>query len=175
MESMNAIRAYGVCSPWSRLLSLVLDLVIGAAVIGGLGVGIFLAIPDTMLSPALALVLLAALYLLYQVVFLCLFGGLPAQLMLGQRVIDRDERAHLTPPAAVLRALGGAASFLLLGLGYLPMFFTARSQALHDFPSNAVVIRLHETGNALSPNRPARAVRSEKTGSRRIRGRHEIA
>lgn len=175
MESINTIRAYGVCGPWARLASLVLDIVIGSAVIGAICFGAFLALPEAVLSPAMALAMLGALYLAYHVLFLCAFGGLPAQLLMGQRVIDREERWHLSPPAAILRALGGAGSFLCLGLGYLPMFFTARSQALHDFPCNAVVIRLREAQGSLHPSRPITAAKDDEGGPRRVGDRREPA
>ncbi len=136
----------GICSPLERLASLFLDIVIGGVILTLASGAAFLALPSSKYGAAPGLLSVVALYLLYHVVFLTGFGGLPGQLLLGQRVIYREERTHLSPPTAILRAAVGAVSVLAFGLGYLTMPFTQRAQALHDIVAGSIVLKVRDRG-----------------------------
>lgn len=72
------------------------------------------------------------------------FGGSPAKLLLGLRVLDAGSGQKLSIPRAFLReVIGKAASVGLVGGGLILPLIREDRRALHDLMSNSVVKRVH--------------------------------
>ena len=72
------------------------------------------------------------------------FGGSPAKLLLGLRVVDAQTGKRLTIPKTVLRELlGKAASTAILCGGWAMALFRPDQRALHDLAAGTVVKRVH--------------------------------
>lgn len=72
-----------------------------------------------------------------------MFGGTPAKLLLGLRVLDANSGQKLSIPRAFLRELARAISLAPGGLGCILGFIRRDRLTFHDLTTNTVVKRIH--------------------------------
>jgi uncharacterized RDD family membrane protein YckC len=94
---------------------------------------------DTLIGP-LAVVLMAAVPILYAAVLEAGAGGTVGKLLLKIHVASADG-SRLRFGRALVRSVGKLFSTIFFGLGFLPAAFTERHQAMHDFIAGTVVLR----------------------------------
>lgn len=73
------------------------------------------------------------------------FGGTPAKLILGLRVIDSETGQTLSPVRALIRelALKWILNFFTMGMGCLSSLFRKDNSSLHDILSRSAVKRIY--------------------------------
>ena len=71
------------------------------------------------------------------------FGGTPAKLLLGLRVVDATSGQKLSIPQALLRELARLVSLAPVGIGCGLAFVRKDRLAFHDLMTNTVVKRVH--------------------------------
>lgn len=80
----------------------------------------------------------------YAVWTVATFGGSPAKLLLGLRVLDATSGQKLSIPRVILREIiGKALGLALLGGGLLMPLMRQDHRSLHDLLSQSVVKRVH--------------------------------
>jgi uncharacterized RDD family membrane protein YckC len=94
----------------------------------------------TWLGAALSGVGLAVAATVYFVFFWSVSGSTPGMALVRLRVVRVDGRP-LGPGRAFVRLVGLAVSIAIVFLGFLPVLFTERRQALQDFLARTVVVR----------------------------------
>lgn len=73
------------------------------------------------------------------------FGGTPAKLLLGLRVVDVRTGSKLELPRVFLReVVGKGVCVLTAGTGFLPVLFRGDRRGAHDLLCKSVVKRVHE-------------------------------
>jgi uncharacterized RDD family membrane protein YckC len=80
----------------------------------------------------------------YLIVFTTAGGQTIGKMLAGLRVMGDDDR-RVDTAGAVLRAVGCLVTLLTLGLGYLPVFFSAEGRTLHDRIAGTRVVKRDET------------------------------
>ena len=80
----------------------------------------------------------------YLIAFTTAGGQTIGKMLTGIRVMGDDDR-RVDTAGAVLRAFGCLITLLTLGLGYLPVFFSADSRALHDRIAGTRVVKGDES------------------------------
>jgi uncharacterized RDD family membrane protein YckC len=89
-------------------------------------------------------VLQLSLLYLYLVWSVSYYGGTPAKLMLGMRVVNASTGQRLSLPMAMLRELvGKAAGAATLGVGFWLPLIRADKRAMHDLMTTSVVKKVH--------------------------------
>jgi uncharacterized RDD family membrane protein YckC len=76
----------------------------------------------------------------YLVAFTAAGGQTIGKMMTGVRVMG-DDGQRVDVAGAVLRGAGCLLSIVTLGLGYLPVFFSADARALHDRIAGTRVVK----------------------------------
>lgn len=80
---------------------------------------------------------------LYFFITVTLFGGSPAKLLLGLRVLDASSGKKLTPVRAMARELLRGIGLMAGGIGPLLALLRKDHLALHDLTTNTVVKKVH--------------------------------
>uniref|UniRef100_A0A7C4XGE2 RDD family protein n=1 Tax=candidate division WWE3 bacterium TaxID=2053526 RepID=A0A7C4XGE2_UNCKA len=94
----------------------------------------FIKSSGNVLTVILTFIFLSTLInLLYQILFLCKFGGTIGKLLFGMQVFDSETGGFLTPKKAFFRTFAGYAfSSQFMGLGFLKINKKRNNMAWHD-------------------------------------------
>jgi uncharacterized RDD family membrane protein YckC len=68
-------------------------------------------------------------------------GGTPGKLILGMRIVN-EKGNYIGIPMAILRYIGKIVSSIILGIGYLMIFWDKRKQGLHDKIAKTFVVNV---------------------------------
>lgn len=146
---------------WIRAGAILLDGILfflinsGILRIAGMVVTYLLRSPDSVADEAemrltvnyCILVARMLLFYFYMIWTVSQFGGTPAKLLLGLRVMDINSGQKLTIPIALWREfIGKTIGVLTLGVGFGLAYYRPDSRALHDLISRSVVKRVRGGG-----------------------------